>query len=319
MEKQILYKYFEGTATPEEEETVYRWLDASSIHEKELFREREFFDAMILTGNAERNLKGKKSVLKEEKRSFMRAFVHEALKIAAVIAITVSCGLYFYLTEKRELLSAVNTITVPVGERANLKLPDGTIVWLNAGSEMVYPAVFSDSKREVQLNGEAYFEVAHHAKSAFIVHTRRYDIEVLGTKFNVEAYPDSEDFSTSLMEGSIKVKDRINTSASIVLKPEQEVNLKDNKLLISSISDYDQFRWREGLICFKNVFFKELMVRFEKYYGMSIIVENKRLNDYACTGKFRVSDGLDNALRILQQDAGYTFERDDDNLIIYIK
>lgn len=319
MEKRILYKYFEGTATPEEEEAVYRWLDASSANEKELFREREFFDAMILTGNAGKSAKGNKVALKEEKRPFMHSFVREVLKIAAVVAITVSCGLYFYLAEKKELLSAVNTITVPAGERASLKLPDGTVVWLNARSEMVYPAVFSGSKREVQLNGEAYFEVAHRAKSAFIVHTQRCDIEVLGTKFNVEAYSDSEDFSTSLMEGSVKIKDRINTSASVVLKPDQEVHLKENRLFVSSIDDYDQFRWREGLVCFKDVDFKELMVRFEKCYGIAIVVENKHLDEYTCTGKFRVSDGLDNALRILQQDAGYTFERDEDNLVVYIK
>lgn len=316
MEKQILYRYFENTASPEEEDAVHNWFEASAANREEFFREREFFDAMIFTVHTE-NVSEKKR--ENKKHSFMRSVVREVLKTAAIIAITVSCGLYFYLAERKELLAAANTITVPAGERASLKLPDGTVVWLNARSEMIYPAVFSGLKREVQLNGEAYFEVAHNAKSPFVVHTSRCDIEVLGTKFNVEAYSDSEDFSTSLMEGAVKVRDHAGTSVPVMLKPDQEVRMKDNRLLVSSIEDYDQFRWREGLVCFKNVYFKELMTRFEKCYGIRIVVENKHLDEYTCTGKFRVSDGLDNALRILQQDAGYTFERDKDNLAVYIK
>lgn len=319
MEKQILYRYFENTASPEEEDAVHNWFEASASNREEFFKEREFFDAMIFTVRTEKNKSAKEDEFKMKKRSFMRSAVREVLKAAAIIAITVSCGLYFYLAERKELLSAVNTITVPAGERASLKLPDGTVVWLNARSEMIYPAVFSGSKREVQLNGEAYFEVEHNAKSPFVVHTSRCDIEVLGTKFNVEAYSDSEDFSTSLMEGAVKVRDHAGTSGPVMLKPDQEARLKDNRLLVSSIEDYDQFRWREGLVCFKHVYFKELMTRFEKCYGIRIVVENKHLDEYTCTGKFRISDGLDNALRILQKDAGYIFERDEDNLAVYIK
>ncbi|MEG2066249.1 MAG: FecR family protein, partial [Tannerellaceae bacterium] len=229
------------------------------------------------------------------------------------------CGLYFYTSEKNELLSAMNTITVPAGQRVNLKLPDGTSVWLNARSEIVYPAVFLGSMREVKLDGEAYFEVAHNAKSPFIVHTKKCNIEVLGTKFNVEAYSDSDDFSTSLMEGSVKVTDKAASSTPIILKPDQMAHLENGRLLVSSIDDYDHFRWRDGLVCFRNMEFNELMTRFEKCYGIDIIIENKNLKGYTCSGKFRVSDGLDNALRILQQDARYTFERNEENTVVYIK
>ncbi|MEG1748447.1 MAG: FecR family protein [Tannerellaceae bacterium] len=315
MEKETLYRYFEGLASPEEEADVYRWLDLSSTHKEELLREREFFDAMILSGNMKTRATVKKNLLRINKQSFVR----ELLKVAAVVAITVACGLYFYTSEKNELLSAMNTITVPAGQRVNLKLPDGTSVWLNARSEIVYPAVFLGSMREVKLDGEAYFEVAHNAKSPFIVHTKKCNIEVLGTKFNVEAYSDSDDFSTSLMEGSVKVTDKAASSTPIILKPDQMAHLENGRLLVSSIDDYDHFRWRDGLVCFRNMEFNELMTRFEKCYGIDIIIENKNLKGYTCSGKFRVSDGLDNALRILQQDARYTFERNEENTVVYIK
>lgn len=319
MEKETLYKYFEGIASPEEEESVYRWLDASSENEDELLREREFFDAMILSGTAEKKVPAKKEALDTVKIPLLRPWMREVLKVAAVVAVTVSCGFYFYVSEKRELLAATNTLTVPAGQRVNLKLPDGTSVWLNARSEMIYPAVFSGSKREIKLNGEAYFEVAHNAERPFVVHTEKCNIEVLGTKFNVGAYSDTDGFSTSLMEGSVKVTDNASLSASVLLKPGQEVHLEDNRLLVSSIDDYDQFRWREGLVCFSDIPFNELMRRFETCYGISIVVENKNLREYSCSGKFRISDGLDNALRILQRNAKYTFERNEDNSIVYIK
>lgn len=319
MEKEILYKYFEGIASPEEENAVYRWLDASSENEGELLKEREFFDAMIFAGSTEEDIAGKSVVSEVTKVSLIRPWMRDVLKIAAAVAITVACGLYFYVSEKKELLAAMNTVTVPAGQRVNLKLSDGTTVWLNARSEMVYPAVFSGAKREVKLDGEGYFEVEHDKECPFVVHTQRCDIEVLGTKFNVEAYSDSEEFSTSLMEGSVKVTDNAALSASVLLKPDQAVHFKDGRLLVSSIGDYDHFRWRDGLVCFNDVAFNELMKRFEKCYGISIVIENKNLEEYSCSGKFRISDGLDNALRILQRNAKYTFERNEDNSIVYIK
>lgn len=318
MNKETLYRYFEGMASREEEEAVYRWLDASAGNEEDLLKEREFFDAMILAGSAE-DAKEKKVEVQKHFGIRIHSFVREVLKVAAVVAITVACGLYFHLADKKELLSAMNTISVPVGQRVNLKLPDGTLVWLNASSEIVYPAVFSGGKREVRLNGEAYFEVTHNIENPFVVRTEKCDIEVLGTKFNVEAYSNSNNFSTALMEGSVKVTGNDSSSRPVLLKPDQEVRMKDGRLMVSSINDYDQFRWREGLVCFKDVAFNELMTRFEKCYGISIIVENKTLEEYSCSGKFRISDGLDNALRILQRNAKYTFERNEDNTIVYIK
>ena len=158
MKKEALYRYFEGIASREEEEAVYRWLDVSPANEEELLREREFFDAMILVGNEEGH-----------KLKRVHFFVREMLKVVAIVAITLACGGYYHLADKKELLSAMNTITVPMGQRMNLKLPDGTSVWLNACSEIVYPAIFSGGKREIRLTGEAYFEVTRQEKNPFVV------------------------------------------------------------------------------------------------------------------------------------------------------
>ena len=313
MEKETLYKFFDGKASREEKEAVRIWLESSPENEQELFREREFFDAMILSGSTKSAGEEKKS------HPFFRTVFFEAIKIAAVFVITVACGTYFYKSEIRKIGEAMNTIKVPAGQRANLTLPDGTNVWLNARSEMRYPAVFTGNKREITLDGEAYFEVTHNEDKPFVVQTNKCNVEVLGTKFNVEAYSDSEDFCTSLMEGSVRVSDKGNPSETVLLSPNHMVSLENGQLSTSPISDFDVFRWKEGLICFRNMNFEQLMLRFEKCYGVRIVVENKHLVNYICSGKFRISDGIDNALRILQKDAKYSFERNNDESVIYIK
>lgn len=313
MEKETLYKFFDGKASREEKEAVRIWLESSPENEQELFREREFFDAMILSGSTKSAGEEKKS------HPFFRTVLFEAIKIAAVFVITVACGTYFYKSEIRKIGEAMNTIKVSAGQRANLTLPDGTNVWLNARSEMRYPAVFTGNKREITLDGEAYFEVTHNEDKPFVVQTNKCNVEVLGTKFNVEAYSDSEDFCTSLMEGSVRVSDKGNPSETVLLSPNHMVSLENGQLSTSPILDFDVFRWKEGLICFRNMNFEQLMLRFEKCYGVRIVVENKHLVNYICSGKFRISDGIDNALRILQKDAKYSFERNNDESVIYIK
>ena len=268
---------------------------------------------MILSGST------KSAGTEKKSRPFYRTVLFEAMKIAAVFAITIACGTYFYKSEIRKIGEAMNTITVPAGQRANLTLPDGTNVWLNARSEMRYPAAFTGNKREISLDGEAYFEVTHKGGKPFVVRTDKCNVEVLGTKFNVEAYSVSEDFCTSLMEGSVRVSDKKKPSESLVLAPNQQVSWINGHLQSKPIADFDPFRWKEGLICFKSMHFKELMSRFEKCYGIHIIIENPKLADYICSGKFRISDGIDKALRILQKDAKYTFERNKDESVIYIK
>lgn len=313
MEKDILYKFFDGKASPEEKKTVRAWLEATPQNEKELFREREFFDAMILSGKTQA-ITSKKRI-----RPFYVRAMQEIIKIAAIFAIFITCGIYFHQSEIKKIGQTISTITVPAGQRVNLALPDGTNVWLNARSKMSYPAAFTGDQREITLDGEAYFEVSHNAEKPFIVQTSKCKVEVLGTKFNVEAYSDSEDFNTALMEGSVKVINNENPSGPVLLSPNHMVYLKNGKLSASPISDFDVYRWKEGLICFRNMNFERLMLRFEKCYGIQIVVENKTLVNYICSGKFRISDGIDNALRILQKDAKYSFERNKDESVIYIK
>ena len=289
-----------------------QWLDESEKHKEVLVRERMVFDAMIVSGG----ITDRQSVQSRKKRT--RVVFMELLRVAAVILVMFLVGGYIYVRKMEEIRLANNIVTVPVGQRVNLQLPDGTSVWLNASSEIIYPAYFSGSTREIHLNGEAYFEVEHNASKPFIVHTETFDIKVLGTKFNVEAYKGMEGFTTALMEGSVEVTDRKNKDKSVRLYPAQKVAFRNGELCKSPIDNYDVYRWREGLICFKETRFADLMRQLEKNYGVRILINNEAVKEKVFSGKFRTTDGIDNALRLLQKEGHYTFEWDENKTTVCI-
>ena len=312
MRRDILYKFFEGKASPKEQRLIGQWLDESEKHKEVLVRERMVFDAMIVSGG----ITDRQSVQSRKKRT--RVVFMELLRVAAVILVMFLVGGYIYVRKMEEIRLANNIVTVPVGQRVNLQLPDGTSVWLNASSEIIYPAYFSGSTREIHLNGEAYFEVEHNASKPFIVHTETFDIKVLGTKFNVEAYKGMEGFTTALMEGSVEVTDRKNKDKSVRLYPAQKVAFRNGELCKSPIDNYDVYRWREGLICFKETRFADLMRQLEKNYGVRILFNNEAVKEKVFSGKFRTTDGIDNALRLLQKEGHYTFEWDENKTTVCI-
>lgn len=314
MDKAILYKFFEGTASLDEEKDVRQWMEASTENQRIFFKERKLFDGMLLLGDENRIRAGKKRF--SINFSSLRT---ELIKIAAVVAITLGGSyLYFQSSIEKELMT-MQTISVPAGQRINITLPDGTSVWLNARTSLKYPTVFSKKNRQVVLDGEAYFDVARDEKKPFIVQTDKYNVEVLGTKFDVDAYSETGEFETTLMSGSVKVASADDPEEELTLKPNNKAYLQDGKLLVTPVNDYNPYRWKEGLICFKNETFASIMKDFEKYYGLNILVKNKEVRKFFYTGKFRQTDGIDYALRVLQKDIKFTYQRDDDNQIIYIE
>ena len=314
MNKDILYKFFEGNASFEEEAAVKQWMEESAENRLAFLKERKLFDAMLLLGNEE--------IIKNGKKRFsinLSSLRTELIKIAAVVAITLGGSYFYYQSSLEKELMAMQTITVPAGQRINITLVDGTNVWLNARTSLSYPVKFGKNNRQVVLDGEAYFDVTKDKIKPFIVQTDNYNVEVLGTQFDVNAYSETGEFETTLMSGSVKVASASDSTQKITLKPNNKVYLQDGKLHVTAVDDYNPYRWKEGLICFKNETFTSIMKDFEKYYGLTIQVKNKNVFKYVYTGKFRQTDGIDYALRVLQKDIKFTYQRDDENQIIYIE
>lgn len=312
MDKNTLYKFFAGKSSDAETYSVLAWMNEAEENQKELFRERRLFDAIMLAKDD--RLAGSPSGKIRRLKSHLPAF----FRIAAVFAAAVVLS-YFFFHQPAATDTRMNTISVPAGQRVNLTLSDGTNIWLNARSTFRYPAHFSAGKnREVFIDGEAYFDVSRDEQHPFVVNAGTYQVNVLGTCFNVLAYSDKGVFETALMKGRVEVKSATDADLHITLQPEQKLSVEQGQPVVSPIIDYDAYRWKEGLICFKNESFDHIVSELEKTFGITIVVKNEKVLRYVYTGKFRQSDGINHALRVLQLSISFNFTRDDDKDIIYI-
>lgn len=313
MQQDLLYKYFNRETTPQEEEDIAKWLDEASENSTIFQKERHKYN-MILLLSKDEQLQSRKKI------RFIPNWLKEIGKIAAVVMIMFSIGYYYQSSMQDKHSSAMNVVSVPAGQRVNLVLPDGTHICMNAKSRLEYPSIFVGESRRVKLTGEAFFNVIHNNGNAFIVETPDCEVEVLGTSFNIEAYPESNAFATALLEGSVKITNKKDPAKPIILEPNQQVRLVNEKLEISDIQDFDVLRWREGLICFKNKPFKQLIEQFEKYYDVRIIIENNKLLEHELSGKIRITDGIEHALRVIQKNTSFSYTRDSKlENVIYIK
>jgi len=322
MDFELLYRFFEGLTTEEENKTIKVWLESSPENEKRFYEERKIYDAIILNSNDPDSQTGSISEENEGKSHYrIPMYIKEIVKIAAIVLITV-LGSWYFLSN-RDVDSnpiAMQTINVPAGQRLNLTLPDGTNVWLNAKTKIQYPVSFNAKERLVTIDGQAYFEVAKNEDVPFIVKSPQGVVQALGTKFDVLDYSDGDrDFQAMLMEGSVKVHLSDNESESVILTPEKKAFLSDGKLDVVQVDDYSVYQWKEGLISFRNESFENIMKSFEKTYDITIIIEDTKIKNLSFTGKFRIIDGVEYALRVLQRDVNFKFERDIDKHIIYIK
>lgn len=281
------------------------WAEASAGNYRQYLEERKIWNALLIhyTTSAE-----KVEAFSAQNKSFI---LWKIGSIAASIALLISLSWIIFTANKEEPQS-LQAVMVPAGQRVQLVLGDGTKVWLNSKSTFTYPTSFGKNIREVELDGEGYFEVTKNEKAPFIVKTRKYDIKVLGTTFNVSAYQNKlSAFETSLLEGAVDVSTGDQTEW-ISLTPNEKVTEIDGILQKDTINNPEHLRWREGLICLDDEPFENLMRKFAVYYGIDIVINNPNVLKYKCTGKFRQTDGIEYALRVLQKDVKFKYLRNDE-------
>ena len=307
--KELFYKYFEGRTSVAEEEQIMNYVDSSVIAKNEFLCERKLWDVYTLHGEVN-------SVKKMPVPVYIKL-----LKVAAVFLLVFSVGLSTWYFTRNSIYSSgfIQTIHVNPGGCVEHTLPDGSKVWLNANTTLTYPAIFGKKQREVTLSGEGYFEIISSPQKPFIVHTEKYDVQAIGTTFNIDAYPDNNAFTTTLLEGSIKVHIADYANENIVLKPNEYLSLSGNKLQRGKISDHNHFLWRSGILYFEDVSFPDIMKMLEKHFHLRIEIQANIVNNKQYTGKFRQAEGIDHILRVLQKDVDFKFERLEDNQKIIIK
>lgn len=264
--------------------------------------------------------------------------------VAAAIILGALIGTALVLRQSKRLLpeNVSHIIHTKNGKQLSLTLEDGTLVHLNAASKLTYPDKFSTSKREVWLVGEAYFDVAGNADKPFIIHTPRLSINVLGTAFNVKAYPHDPVFETTLLRGAIEIVLNDEPTKKILLKPNEKFTFENSQIASVPVLQKDQLAvppkisvglagkipvinadsmlvetsWLNKRLVFKEQPFGALALQLERWYDVEIVFKREELKGYIFSGSF-VDEPIEKALAAMQLTEDFKFEKEGHKITIY--
>ncbi|KYP13880.1 FecR domain-containing protein [Flavihumibacter sp. CACIAM 22H1] len=271
------------------------------------------------------------------------------LKWMSAACLLLLAGWYFFLKDSSgsgsnqgHSLALNSEVSTKNGSRSKVMLPDGTQVWLNAGSKLTYGKDFGASLREVSLTGEAYFDVVKDSSRPFLIHARNVDIKVLGTAFNVKSYPGDKTTETSLIRGSVEVQIKNRPKEKIILKPNEKLVVAvDSDSLVAQPSQprmgntmrlapqvvLDQVNyhekehvivetsWVENILIFDEETFAELAPKLERWYGIKIKFTSPEIQNIRLTGSFK-GESLQTALKGLKITANFNYDIKNDTVII---
>jgi transmembrane sensor len=197
-----------------------------------------------------------------------------------------------------------STLVVPYGRRADVLLADGSRVWLNSGSRLVYPNAFKGSKREVYLQGEAFFEVSHNKKQPFHVYVKDVDVKVLGTSFNVRAYPDEKNLKTTLVTGSVELSAEQNKNVARLAPGRMAIYEKGSQFNIHNVNTEIQTSWKSGYLYLRNEPLQNLLKTLERYYNVPVVLEDNEENRYF-SGRLTLQNDIKEVIDVIALTTGY--------------
>lgn len=368
---ELLAKKQAGEATPEEQTEFNEYLMNDDIDENLLLQVGVIWDAPIIPKNApsdaevqlkwnkfHQKIKNTKDeneeiAIEKTKINWWKQHYHKLAIAASIIILLLSGGWWLNKGEKLNDQNK-NIISTKNGSKSKVQLPDGTVVWLNAGSKILYNESYNKITRDVVLTGEAFFDVVHDASRPFIIHTRVMNIKVLGTIFNVKAYPNDKVTEASLIKGSIEVSFPGRHTKNIILKPNEKitvVNGSQNILTkIDESNDYvdvnEDFNQADlpevsvsnltyqpsdsavaetawvikNEMIFRSQPFKDLAKDMERWFNVSIQFADKNITDIKFTGTFS-TETIKEALAELQMSYHfkYKLEKNNNQITIFNK
>lgn len=360
----LIIRYLEGNATIEESKKISEWLDLDEKNKQYFIAiKKTFIELQLAAGQNSSetdkaynkflekvNQKNIEKAIQDEEEDEYLLFNRTILKYAAVIILMISvCGIAFYIgkasnkTQKNQYCE----ISAPLGGKSSVILPDGTKIWLNAGSKIRYSGEFNTNNRDVFLEGEAYFDVTKK-KQPFIVHTSDIDIRVFGTSFNVKSYPDEDKIETTLVEGSIRV-DRKESKKPLYLSPNEKLVFhKQNMQAEIKTSSVDTFvqknqetvekpttishdsnpveiskninvdesvSWKDGSLIFNQESLETLTKKLERKYDITFTFENDELKKYSFSGTLR-DFPLEQVLKAIKYTSPINYSINEKNVVL---
>ncbi|HEY8968870.1 MAG TPA: FecR domain-containing protein [Puia sp.] len=250
---------------------------------------------------------------------------------AAAVLVLIVGGALLYRGDKREIVASSapvhnKEIATRYGTRSYQELPDGSKLWLNAGSRVTY----AEGRRELTLTGEAFFDIKHDPEHPFIIHTGKLDIKVLGTSFNVKAYPNDSTIETTLISGKVEIDWPGGERAGIVLKPNEKVvipvreQVRTESMARETVSPDPQYKtlietsWVEDKLVFRNEAFSDVSRKLERWYNIHFSFEDQRYLNDRLTAYFK-DQPIKNVMDALQISLGFHYRIEGDTIHITSK
>jgi len=280
-----------------------------------------------------RNKSGKLSASSPSRKTH---YYYLAAASLALIALTA----FFYFSDRKKIVSKDLVIATKMGSKSSVNLPDGSKVWLNAGSEISYGEDFGKSSRDVKLSGEAYFEVSPDANRPFLVHTDNFNIKVLGTAFNVRAYAADDESEATLMQGLIELSINNGDSRKIMLKPNEKLVFKKNERVKESAlpvkppyhpkpeititglqksfkdSVVVETQWLYDCLAFQDDKLKDIALTMSRWYGVSVEIKDKSLEQKEFSGLFR-DENVEQVMRALKLAGKFDYTINKNRITIF--
>ena len=307
------------------------WIAASAENQQYFIRQREIWFSAVSREAASvydkdkafENFRNRVESQKEIQSTSRRGFSLSALwRYAAVVAIIIAVGCISYWQGEVNVKDTFADISVeaPLGSKTKLYLPDGTLVWLNAGSRMTYSQGFGVDNRKVELEGEGYFEVKRNEKIPFFVKTKDLQLQVLGTKFNFRDYPEDHEVVVSLLEGKVGLNNLLREEKEAVLSPDERavLNKANGLLTVESVTASNASQWTDGYLFFDEELLPDIAKELERSYNVTIHIANDSLKTFRFYGNFvRREQNIQEVLEALASTEKMQYKIEERNITIY--
>ncbi|WP_321995513.1 FecR domain-containing protein [Draconibacterium orientale] len=314
--EQLIIRYLDNDCSIAERQQLHRWLGQSNKNKTTFYTIKDIWDVTLKkednTSSALLQFYRQQSIKNNTSANVIRIWKAVA-GVAAVLAIGI---ISFFILQKISLketgLSTLAEVSfkVPMGSRSEVNLPDGTTVVLNSGSELRYPPVFVEGKREVSLAGEAFFDVKLDKTNPFVVKTSDFDVQVTGTQFNVCTYDDDNTSSVTLKEGKVGVQFS-ESSTFVDIVPGQRLSLsrKNQKYHVAEIEVETETAWKDGEFRFKEIAFSDLIKRLERWYNVKLYHTAPELEQMLYRGNFKNQETIWQVLDALKLTSPIDYEK----------
>lgn len=320
---ELIVDYLAGSLPDSTMSELKEWIKSSPENENYFLRQCEIWFSAMNHELASRYDKDKAFGMFKERlvRNENRGRNFRWYHVAVVVAIFMISVLSYWLGETNLKNHFERTVVeAPLGSRTKLYLPDGTLVWLNAGTRMTYSQGFGVDNREVSLEGEGYFDVTKNEEIPFLIRTKELELKVLGTKFNLRDYPEDKEVVVSLLEGKVELDNLLNVGDKDILEPNERalLNKQTGKLVKEAVTASNASEWTDGYLFFDEELLPDIVRKLERSYNVKIQLADTALNNFRFYGNFiRKAQTIEEVLDVLSSTGKIEYTKEGREITIY--